>query len=901
MRYIKILGVILIVSFQWVAKAQTLSQWVVPDASQGQLVTRILDEINQNPSFRCFYPNRWVDALLLKRDYQNMSIDQILDDVLQGSPLDYIWTDPYTLVIVQQGNQLNRRLAVLNQTEKSTETLSQVVIGDLNQIQQQEKLYLRGIVTDLENDDPMLFVNIFLDDQDVFVTDQQGQYQIPLEVGLHVLRFSFVDYEPFTLDLEIYTSGTFDVSLEPKATLLDAVIVSERSSRELISDRMGLTHLELSHIKEAPAFLGEPDLIREIQSLSGVSTVGEAAAGFNVRGGSVDQNLILYDGLPIFNSAHAFGFFSAFNADAMRSADFQKGGIPARYGGRISSVLDVSTKEGDFQKWTGKVGIGMITGNATFDGPLVKDKSSLMVSGRTTYSNWLIRNIESNYANLDESNVNFNDLTMRWTALLSDRSKISATAYTSHDAFTLFGDSTFSWHNFQLSTKLDHQFSPNRNGTFVAGWSRYGYEVEDNELSRQSTMNYQISLATIKGDLEQEYGAHHFSFGGALQWYGFQPGRLSPTSSQSNAIDFSLEKQHALDLAGYFSDEWLIRPKLQVSAGLRIPFFLSLGKSTVYTYADGLPKTNSNIVDTLQFGSGAWVKGYLGLEPRLALRYTINPQTSLKLGYHRIFQYLHLITNTAAVSPVDLWQPSGYHFKPQRSDELSIGVFRNTSKRTWSFTAETYYKYIQNLLDFKDGSKLLLNPTIETTLLQGSGYAYGAELTVEKLTGKLTGRFHYTYARTFRKNAGLLAAESVNQGDPYPANYDQPHVLNTSWKWSLKRKWSFTGNFTYQTGRPVTIPIGTFAFENTQVTYFSERNQYRIPNFHRLDLAVVLDGNNKKEGIETSWVFSVYNVYGRKNPYSVFFRDDEQGQPVPYQLAIVGNPFPSVTFNLKFK
>ncbi len=641
--------------------------------------------------------------------------------------------------------------------------------------------------------------------------------------------------------------------------------------------------------------------IKQVQTLPGVTTVGEAASGFNVRGGSVDQNLILYDGMPAFNSSHVFGFFSAFNAEAVRDISFYKGGIPAEYGGRASSVLDIKSKDGDYKKWNGNAGIGMLTSNFMINGPIQKERTAIAASFRTSYSNWLIHSVNTDYVNLSNSMVSFYDGTLKLTHLINDRSKLSFTGYSSKDAFRLTGDSTYQWRSLQGSAKLDHQFSSQLGAEFVAGISTYDYKLTNADSLTALELSYRITTTVFKAGFHYEEGNHKYNFGWQGLYYHFEPGKLVPTSPASNAKHITIDKQNSFENAFYAADAWSLSDKLFLVGGARLPLFMSFGPASLNVYKDGVPRETSTVIDTLSFKRGQITKAYFGFEPRLSFRWMMSPTSSVKLGYNRIYQFLHLITNTTAVTPVDIWQPSGYYFKPQRADQISLGYFKDFRDKKYGFSSEVFYKGIKNVLDFKDGAQLILNKHLETDLLQGKGWSYGIETSFTKNIGRITGTLNYTFSRSFRQIAGPTANESINGGNPYPSNFDQPHIVNLSWKYNLSRRYYFTGNWTYHTGRPVTIPLSALPIENMTVTYFSGRNQYRIPDYHRLDIALVFEGNHRRKKVgEGTLVFAIYNVYGRKNPYSIFFKSDGSGIPQPYQLSILGSALPSISYNFKF-
>lgn len=647
--------------------------------------------------------------------------------------------------------------------------------------------------------------------------------------------------------------------------------------------------------------LGEVDLIKQIQVQPGVTTAGEAASGFNVRGGGVDQNLILYDGMPVFNSSHAFGFFSAFNAEAIRDVNFYRGGIPSEFGGRVSSVLDITSREGSYDKWTGSGGIGIISTNFFISGPVQKDKTSVSASIRTTYSDWLINTIRTNYIDLSNSSVSFYDGALKLAHKFSDRTKLTVSGYASSDWFRLQGDSTYQWQNLLGSIRLDHSFSPKLSSTFTLGTGSYAYEVNDRDTRTGFSLYYQITYPSAKADFNYQSGIHKLSFGAQSTYYNFNPGTLEPSSEQSNVIPYQMEKQKSIESALYIGDGLSFGEKYYVEGGLRFSLFSVVGPATVNIYQPDVPKTTSTQIDIKEYGSGETVQNYSGLEPRLSLRYNLNPNSSIKAGYNRIYQYLHLVSNTTAITPVDVWQPSNTYFKPQVADQVSIGYFKNFKDKMYEAFVEVYHKKINNILDFKDGADLILNDHIETDLLQGVGEAYGVETSISKNSGRLTGSINYTYSRSLRTINSEFEEERINNGNTYASNFDQPHIVNVVWKYNISRRYFFTGGWTYHTGRPVTTPLSGYLVDYIKVANFSERNQYRIPDYHRLDIAFILEGNHKRKKFwDGTWALSFYNVYARRNPYTVFFEDDGSGFLRPYQLSIIGTVLPSLSYSFKF-
>jgi hypothetical protein len=889
---------LVLLCFASIARAQTILDAPLDSITESKPFTTLLDEIALKSGARFFFRKEWIQDLNYEPG-QVKTLGEALNLFFRGTDLRHFMMDPFAVVIVKDptGEILHEK--AIQEAVRQQKKIVSYQIGQPRDFKRGQQVKVNGRVTDVKTKSPMVGTYISVSNDQFTTTNNDGRFSLTLTPGVYALSFSFINYEDKIIDLSVYANGDINLEMEEVPILLDELVVRDRA--ELTTQGIGFTQLTMQDVKHAPATFGQPDIIKRVQMLPGVTTVGEAALGFNVRGGSVDQNLILHDGMPIFNSAHAFGFLSSFNPESVRDVSFYRGGIPAMYGGRASSVLDISTKDGSYEKWSGNAGIGMITSNLLLDGPIQKDKTSMMVSVRSTYSNWLVHSVKTDYADLSKSNVSFYDATLKLTHKFSDRTKVAFTGYSSQDSFRLTGDTTYQWSNAQASVTVDHQFNSSLAGQFVGGVSSYGYQIKDSDSLTQSQLSYRITSSVLKAGFHYLKDRHKINFGWQLMHYQFDPGTFKPTSPISNAKYVSMDKQYSIENAFYVSDAYSFNEKFLIEGGLRIPTFISFGPASVYKYKAGLPLDVLNIQDTVRYKTGQPIKTYFGIEPRLSFRWMIDPNSSIKIGYNRIYQFLHLISNTTAVTPTDIWQPSGYYFKPQHADQISIGYFRDFREKKYGISAEPFYKSIKNILDFKDAAQLILNRHLETDLLQGKGWSYGIETSISKNTGRITGSLNYTFSRSFRQVAGPTASESINNGNPYPASFDQPHIMNLTWRYKITRRYYFTGNFTYHTGRPVTIPVSAFAFENTTIAYFSGRNQYRIPDYHRLDIAVVFEGNHrrKKRG-EGIWILSIYNVYGRKNPYSIFFKGTGSGVPQAYQLSILGSALPSISYNFRF-
>ncbi len=888
----------------FLSNGQTVLDSKLNGSEKGQRLALVLDSIQSNSPFSIYYLNDWLNGIEVNKSYAGLSLKQLLDDQFNGTELSYVLMYDEVLVLIRDPSFAKKKEEEIKVAQSLGIKIDQVILGEpVLGNASNENVTITGTVMDWVSGDLLPFATIQVNDSlRVISSDNQGRFQVELPKGNYLLKTKFVDYEDKLIDLLAYADGDILIEVEKEAKELEEVVVEADREQEISRAKIGKTVLTVKEMKYAPSFLGEVDLVRQVQNLPGVTTVGEAATGFNVRGGSVDQNLILYDGLPVFNSSHVFGLLTSFNPDAVENVTFYKGGVPAQFGGRVSSVLDIEAKEGDFEEWSGKAGIGMITSNVSVNGPIQKGKTSIAASVRSTYSNWLARSVRTDYADLRQSNVFFYDATAKITHKIDEDNKLTFTGYSSHDAFKLVGDTTYRWNTNLAAFNYDKQFDKTFGAKFTAGITNYDYNVEDENVRTAAKLKYRLTASVLSATFFKELEEHKIDFGAQFNYYNFQPGRLEPTSDVSNAAVFDLDKQNSLELALFFDDSYEVSDRLTLNAGLRIPFFMSIGEAEVFLYDDNDFKQITGITDTLSFGAFEPVKSYLGLEPRFSLNYKLSETSSLKMGYNRIFQYLHLVTNTTAVTPIDIWQPSGYYFEPQRADQVSAGFFTNSLDNKVGLSVEGFYKHIDNLVDFKDGAQLTLNTHIETELLQGTGRAYGAEVSLMKNTGGLTGRINYTYSRTFR-TIGIPGDRnaSINNGFEYPANFDQPHVLNVNWKLELTKRHFFTGTFTYQSGRPVTIPLSLFNFDNNFVAFFSERNQFRIPDYHRLDLGLVIEGShNKRKWAKGTWIISIYNAYSRQNPYTVFFGTSDLGIPEPFQLSIIGTILPSVSYNLNF-
>jgi hypothetical protein len=628
--------------------------------------------------------------------------------------------------------------------------------------------------------------------------------------------------------------------------------------------------------------------------------VGEATTGLNVRGGATNQNLILFNDATIYNPSHLFGFFSAFNPDVIKNVELYKSGIPAEFGGRLSSVLDVRAREGNKKKFTGSGGVGPLTGRLTLEGPIGGEKTSFLIGARSTYSDWLLHQIPN--TSISNSQAAFYDVNASINHEVNAKNSLYFTGYYSQDHFTLNSDTLYTYKNKNATARWKHIFSNKLYGVLTAAYSGYEYSVssERNPLTAFA-LKYAINQLQTKADFSY-YPArqHSLNFGVSSIRYNLSPGSYLPQGSKSLVVPDNLQNEQALESAAYVSDNFEVSPKLSLYAGLRYSYFNYLGPRQMYTYATGQTKNVNSILDTISYASGKSIANYGGPEYRLSVKYLVSDNASLKFSYNRMRQYLQMLSNTAAISPTDTWKLSDPNIKPQIGDQVALGYYKNLRSNTIEFSVEGYYKVMQNSLDYKGGAQLIMNHHIETDVVSAQGKAYGVEILVKKMAGKVNGWVSYTYSRSLLQTRSQYLAETINNGHYYPSNYDKPHAVNLIGNYKFSHRFSTSLNVTYSTGRPITLPIAKYELDGSMRLYYSERNQYRIPDYFRVDFAMNIEGNHRiRKLAHSSWTLGIYNLLGRKNPYSIFF-ESQGGVIKGYQLSIFGQPIPTVTYNFKF-
>ncbi|WP_400192377.1 carboxypeptidase-like regulatory domain-containing protein [Hymenobacter sp. B81] len=761
------------------------------------------------------------------------------------------------------------------------------------------KATLSGTLRDATTGEALVGASVFVQALGLGVnTDENGRYALELPKGTHTVTFQIIGFETRQEQISL----TENLTRSPKLTAQrlqtqEVVVQGVRAEDNVKKPAMSVNRLDMKTVKLMPALLGEVDVVRSIQLLPGVTTVGEGASGFNVRGGSIDQNLILMDEMPVYNVSHLFGLFSAFNPDAVQDMTLYKGGIPAQYGGRLSSLLDVRLRDGHAaDKLRVNGGIGLISSRLAVEAPLIKDRTSVVLAGRRSYGDLFLKLVPEQRDN----QAYFYDLSVKVSHKFSARDRLQLTGYRGRDVFNFAKVFQNDWGNTGGTIRWTHQFSPRLVGNFSGVAAQYDYSLGVPQGTQAFEWKSSVRNLTGKADLSFLLNERNtLSAGVSGTRYVFDPATVKPLSAESIFTGLKVDQQQAGEYAAYIDNEQTISPRLQAQYGLRVSVFDFLGSGTaIYDYAGavGQRKDPSN---ARVARDGEVVKRYASLEPRASLRYTLTEQSSLKASYNRTAQYIHLISNTTASSPLDVWSPSTNNIGPERGDQVALGYFRNFQDNQYEASVEVFGKTMSNQIDYVNGANTLLNKHLEGELLYGDGRAYGAEFFVKKNQGPLTGWVSYTLSRSERQ------IEGINAGQWYPNKYDKTHSLSVVGLYELSPRLSVSANFAYGTGVATTFPNGRFVYEGLVVPVVGgdARNNYRVPAYHRLDLGATLK-NRQKPGRrwQSEWVFSVYNAYARRNAYGIYFRQNQDNprKTEAVRLSVFGTVLPSVSYNFNF-
>jgi len=772
----------------------------------------------------------------------------------------------------------------------------------------QNNFSISGIIKDQSSGETLFGASVFILDSSIgTTTNEYGFYSITAPEGNYTLVVSYMGFDDIRKEIVLNSDQNLNIEVTESSTQLNEIVLKTEDSEDinLRKPQMSVSKLNVSTIKQMPAVLGEVDIIKSIQLLPGVTNNGEGSSGFNVRGGSVDQNLVLLDETIIYNTSHLLGFFSIFNSDAIKDIKLYKGNIPAKFGGRASSVLDVRQKDGNNKKFMMTGGIGTVSSRLALEAPIVKDRSSFLVAGRGSYAHLFLKFDED----LKDNSAYFYDLNLKTNFEVNENNQLFLSGYFGRDVFKFNENFNSSYGNSSGNLRWNHVFNDKIFSNLSFNFSKYDYQLEINAfefdwISQIDNYNLKYALSYyINNDITLDFGVNGIH-------YLFNPGIISPTTETSGINYLKLDQKTAIEGGIYAGVEHRISPKLSLQYGLRYSNFARLGGQAIVNYENDQPVVYNEVLESYERGTpvgstdydkGEVINSFGNLEPRLAFSYQLNESSSVKAGYSRVAQYIHLISNTTSVTPLDVWAPSGPYIEPQLSNQYAVGYLRKFRENNYSLEIEAYYKDIENRIDYIDGSDLIGNNTIETEILNGESKAYGLEFLLRKTKGSFTGWLAYTLAKSEQRTPGGNAGgPGINDGNWYNTPYDRTHDLSFTGTYRLNDKWSFSANIIYQTGRPVTYPDGQYEYEGLSIASYSERNSDRLPAYHRIDVSAILVPGKPNKKWKGEWVFGIYNIYNRRNAASISFSQNrDTGLNEATRTAIFGI-VPSVTYNFKF-
>lgn len=764
----------------------------------------------------------------------------------------------------------------------------------------QEKVTLNGYIKDAANGEELLGVTIYIPSLKAgTITNDYGFYALTVPKGTYEVQFTYIGYKEQVRTLDLQDDMSLNLEMQTDAQVIQEIVIEEKPLDEnVVAVQMSKNTLNMNQVRKLPALFGEIDIIKNIQMLPGVISAGEGSSSFFVRGGSADQNLILIDEAPVYDPSHLFGLFSVFNADVIKDSELYKGGIPSRFGGRLSSILEVRTKDGNNRDFDVTGGIGTMASRLAVEGPIVREKSSFIVSARRSYIDLFLKAAGEN--NL----VHFYDVNAKVNWKSNNNNRFFVAFYAGRDVFNFDDNFGFQWGNMTGTFRWNHLFNERLFSNTSVIVSNFDYKLELTDPVQGFQWISNLQEFSFKNDLSYSLNTNNeLSFGYHLTGRRFSPGEVSPNTMGSIFQTVELQHMYALDHGLYVSNLQRVNDKITLDYGVRLSVFQNIGPGSVYLYQDPQDNININRTDTLQYDQWERIKTYVNLEPRFSLRYLVGEGQSFKVSYNRMVQNTHLISAGTAPVPFNTWNPSNYYLKPQVADQVAAGYFRNFKDNEYEFSAEAYYKDISNVTDFADNAEIFFNEDLSTEYRQGDAWAYGLELMLNKTRGKLTGSASYTWSKTLRKIDG------VNRGFEFYSNHDRRNVVNVQAAYDYNDKWVFGATFTYSTGRPLTLPAGKYEYGDYNPDVLTERNGYRLPAFHRLDLSVTLNPRkNLSRKWKGQWVFSVYNAYDRRNPFTIYTRtkQDEDGNIIgdgtekEARLIYLFPILPSVTYNFKF-
>ncbi len=882
--------------------------------------TEFYNDILHKTGVKIYYKDTWVNNLQVNLDSDSISVLSAVKRVIEGSGLELsvkhndlvllpgkkLLTDlPFFEQIASQNPPAGKETQALSEAEaryitgRKPGVIETITIGKQGMNFGNARVKVSGKVSDDETGEPVNYASIYITEtKNGVVSDLAGFFMLALSPGKYNVEIHCMGYETENYLLEVLSAGSFDMRMRKKAMQINEVVVSGERQSDIRNKDPGLDKISIRAIRSLPMMMGERDILKVSGTLPGIVSIGEGSAGLNVRGGGYDQNAFYINSIPVYNTSHMFGFFPSFNSDIVKDFSIYKGHIPAEYGGRLASVFNITTRQGNRKRFNAKGSLSPVIGNLVLEGPLKKDKASFLLSSRTSYSDWLLSMVKDTL--IKASSTNFNDFSGGINFDLK-KTQTSLFVYNSHDHFRLSTINTYDYSNSGASMTVRHTFKESLRGEFNLVGSRYNFSTVDNlQFTSAYKYSYELDHFELRAKLKQRINEKNsLEYGADFVWYNLDRGTVLPFGERSLKSKLKLGEERGAENSLFISDSYDITTRLNLNIGFRYTLFSPVGPSKVFTYRQGEPLDILYIQDTLSFGKHEPVRLFHEPDLRLALNFQTDENGSVKLAFNQMHQNLFMLNTNISLAPNTQWKLADYHLKPSQNNQISLGVFRSLIKNGLETSLEIFYKKTSNYPEFKDGADFMQNPLVEASVLQGEQKAYGVEFNLKRSGRKLEGWLSYTFSRSFIKVDGEHAWDKINNGMAFPANYDIPHSLNMVMNYSFSRRIILSSIVTYQTGRPTTYPESAFFIQGVPYLDYSKRNSYRIPYYLRTDLALTLEGNLKKNKlIHSSLIMNVYNISGRRNPNSVYFVS-ENGRINSYMYSVIGVPIFTVTWIFK--
>lgn len=888
------------------AFSQSLDSTYISNTYDHTPIIKILNEYKSNYNLTIYFKDEWLADNVYTGSFQHVLINNALKQILEETDLLHLILENNIYLIPRENVALILK-TMTNQNGDNDLLKDYTIIGNASESGKHKTVRINGMVKDGTTGDALVGSKIIVENTKFYsLVGYTGNYVLEVPSGIYRLRIISMGYEDNFIDIKAISPGQLNIEMFEESHAINEVIISsERTNKNVSRDQMSILEMNAKTIKQLPSLIGEPDIIKSFATMPGVKSVSEFGSGINVRGGSEDQNLFLLENSTIYNTSHVMGLLSVINPDAVSKVSLYKGHIPVEFGQRVSSVMDIKIDDPTIDELKVKGGIGIYSSRLLLETPLFNKLMKFKLGARSSYSDYLLKQMPD--YNLQNSSASFYDLTGSLFINLKNN-PITLFGYYSYDYFKYATDFSYKYGNKMYSFSWTHIFNPSLSVETTASYSNYALTNKNNQ-SELFSSTAQSKIESTSGKINVEYlglSDQKINVGFNAIQYGINPGNRNPTDYSQTEI-FNAEYENGYEVSAYASNNVSLTPKLSFQLGLRYTYFNNLGPKTVYQYQENEPILPENIVDTIYYSEGESMVKYSGFEPRVSLKYMLTPESSLKFSYNRNRQYISLLSYTSITTPEDTWKLADPNLKPIIADQMAVGYYHNFFDNSIEVSVEIYTKQLQNLTEYRNGAELKFNSHIETELLNAKGTNYGIEFMLKKKNGKLNGTLSYTYSRAWKQTSGKWLIDMINKNEKYPSQYDIPNDLNINLNYKANRRVRLGATFAYSTGRPVTLPEYTYLLGYNKLVYYSDRNKYRLPDYHRLDISLSIDESlKKKKNWKGSWTFALLNVYGRKNAYSIFYQKDT---PTPdnnyqvfslYKMYLIGIPMPTITYNFIF-